>query len=97
MSKLRKGDHRSWVRPLVTYSAAFYLFVLVPGFVIWLVVAGDAKTTLSSLQALRELLLLPVPLAGTIITYWFATRSSDKRLDRGQSNDNGQVGQPPVT
>ena len=33
-------------------------------------------------DSLRELLLLPVPLAGAIITYWFATRPTDKHLDR---------------
>ena len=84
MSELQPGDHRSFVRPVVTYAAAGYLFLLVPGFVIGLLVAGDAK----SLEPLRELLLLPVPIAGTIISYWFATRSADKRYDRGHENDN---------
>lgn len=93
MSEIRKGDHRSWVRPVVTYSAAFYLFLLVPGFILWLVVARDIvgtdKAILDGIQAMRELLLLPVPLAGTIISYWFATRSSDKRHDV-QNNGAGE-------
>ena len=83
MSELERGDHRSFVRPVVTYAAAGYLFLLVPLFVIGLVVADDTD----GLGPLRELLLLPVPLAGTIISYWFATRSADKRYDRGPDDD----------
>ncbi len=68
------ANHRSLVRPIVTYAAAGYLFLFVP---LAAVLFG------SSLKDwLQELFLLPVPLAGAIITYWFATRPTDKHLDR---------------
>ena len=98
-------SHRSWVRPIVTYVAAAYLFVFIPLFVGIAACsepaaksgaggggeqsgAGGGGEQPAAVQVfelsdtLQELLLLPVPLAGAIITYWFATRPTDKHLDR---------------
>ncbi len=86
-SEERRNLRRSRVRVLVTYAAAFYLFVLGP-IAAWMIfdsAVANAATGTEGAQSIailqpnvaagKDLFLSILPIATGIVTYWFAARS----------------------
>ena len=63
---------KSWVRVMVTYMAAAYIF---PGG-IGLIVVCLVIENVNNLDTVKDLYLTVFPVATGIVTYWFATRSN---------------------
>ena len=68
-------QRRSCVRIVVTYMAAAFIFV--GGIIVFLgslfdFIVGD------NLNATKDLYLTILPIATTVVTYWFASRKSSK-------------------
>ena len=86
----RKGLRRSWVRVVVTYAAALYLFILGP-LAAWLVFSaatvdvganGNVMAVLApNIAAGKDLFLAILPIATGIVTYWFAARGNERAND----------------
>ena len=85
-TKDRINDRRSRVRVNVTYWASAYIFAGIP---LLIVLAIWGKLTDDNFSTVREVFTIGVPIATGIITYWFATRPTDKKNDDETNGPNG--------
>ena len=84
---------RGWVRIVVTYIAAVYLFG-VGGWLVWMIIFAEQTTTTTTennvtttvtsgtsvaLDNAANLFLALAPTATAIVTYWFVDRAATKR------------------
>lgn len=69
--KEKLETRRSLVRIVVTYFAATFIFV---GGLIVLIGSWAGKIAGGDLNAAKELYLTILPIATTVVTYWFASR-----------------------
>lgn len=82
MAEERLEVIRSRVRRWVTYGAAAFIFGV--GAVLIGLLLLVRKDALGDVQAAKDLFLAILPLATSVITYWFATR----RPKEGNANGN---------
>jgi len=68
-------SRRSWVRVYVTYGAAAFIFL---GGLIVLAIGWSEKITDPKLTTIKDFYHSILPIATTIVTYWFATRKTSK-------------------
>ena len=71
MTEEKRENRRNWVRILVTYGAAIFLFLVGP------LLIGIALYKQTYAEA-KDLFLTILPVSSGIISYWFATRSPKK-------------------
>ncbi len=78
-AKEKRENRKSWVRVIVTYVAAAFIFV-----------GGGSLIVIFGLKCKEDEAMnvfnIILPIAAGIVTYWFATRSNQK------ANKNGQTG-----
>ena len=67
----KKEIRKSWVRVIVTYIAAIFLFGGGAAFIIFLICCGKVDQALTLFNTL-------LPVAAAIISYWFAGRNQPK-------------------
>ena len=70
----RKELRRNRVRVVVTYAAAFYLFVFGPVTVWVLFMSPDVAK--DNVIAAKDMFMGLLPIASGIVAYWFATRKT---------------------
>ena len=64
-----RENRRNWVRICITYAAAFYIFVGSIIFTWFLFRLDESKS-----RIVREVFFAVLPIASSIVTYWFASR-----------------------
>ena len=79
----KKELRRNHVRVLVTYAAAVYLFLFGPAVVICLFKAPAENG--GNVAAAKDMFMSLLPIASSIVAYWFAAR---------RPSDNKPAGQP---
>lgn len=67
----KKEIRKSWVRVIVTYVAAGFLFGGGAAFILFLIRCGEIDKALTLFNTL-------LPVAAAIISYWFAGRNQPK-------------------
>lgn len=82
--KLRRSRVRMWV----TYGAAWFLFgggALFVGYLAWNPVTEVPDGQVNNLATAKEIFFVLVPVATSIVTYWFAARRSEEAGQNGGS------------
>lgn len=80
--KLRRSRVRMWV----TYGAAWFLFgggALFVGYLAWYPVTAVPDGQVNNLATAKEIFFVLVPIATSIVTYWFAARQSEEPPQNG--------------
>ena len=86
-------ERRSMVRVFVTKAAAFYIFMGSAGLIAAALWHPDSK----GFDIAKDIFMSVLPIGTSIVTYWFANRSSSGRIDdpnNRQDNVNQDVGKP---
>ena len=81
-------QRRSRVRVVVTYVAMFYAFFIGPLLVaaVFFSRAGDGDDSRAIMA--KDIYFSILPVATSVISYWFATRSLEKTREEGKDRDN---------
>ncbi|MYF68560.1 MAG: hypothetical protein F4053_08675 [Proteobacteria bacterium] len=79
MSAEDRESRKSWVRVVVTYGAAGFLFLGGTALIIVLLFLGNNQEALALFQTL-------VPVAAAIVSYWFAGRGKTSADSQGGNN-----------
>ncbi len=70
---------RSRVRTMVTHSATLFLFLGGALLIAYLVVTGNGDPTNGRVDKAIDLFQAVLPVAASIISFWFAGRTSDQK------------------
>ena len=82
-------ERRSNVRVRVTYAAAFFLFVMGPILIVLLLWYDKPRLAI-------DLFLSILPISSAVVSYWFATRSTEAKPDteENQPHETGEGKSP---
>lgn len=72
----RKELRRNRVRVWATNFASFYLFFIIPGFALLILMPEKWGVDPDQLDNVKDLLLAIMPIASSIVAYWFGSRGS---------------------
>jgi len=89
--KTKIESRRSLVRVIVTYAAAGFIFV---GGLVVLVSGALPATPDTKISAIKDFYLIILPVATTVITYWFASRKPQEKTELKEGESEGQTPPP---